>query len=54
MPSLPELSTAGLRAAGDAIETVIDFREYLPPGGMLLKAARVITAQGSRATDQQS
>lgn len=36
MPSLKELSTDELRVAGDAIETMIDFRDYLPPGGMLL------------------
>ena len=39
MPSLTELSTAGLRDAGDAVETVIEFRDYLPPGGMLLMLA---------------
>ena len=39
MPSLPELSTANLRNAGDAIETLIEFRDYLPPGGMMLMQA---------------
>jgi hypothetical protein len=39
MPSLTELSTADLRDAGDAVETLIDFRDYLPPGGMLLMLA---------------
>jgi hypothetical protein len=39
MPSLSELSKAKLRDAGDAIETVIEFRDYLPPGGMLLMLA---------------
>jgi hypothetical protein len=39
MPSLTELSTAELREAGDAAETLIEFAEYLPPGGMLLMLA---------------
>ena len=39
MPSLTELSTAELRDAGDAAETLIEFAEYLPPGGMLLMLA---------------
>lgn len=39
MPSLKELSTDELRVLGDAIETVIDCRDYLPPGGMLLMEA---------------
>ena len=39
MPSLTELSTAQLRDAGDAVETLIDFRGYLLPGGMLLMLA---------------
>jgi hypothetical protein len=39
MPGTTELSTADLRTAGDAIETVIEFRDYLPPGGMLLMLA---------------
>ena len=36
---LTELSTAELRDAGDAIETLIDFRDYLPLGGSLLTLA---------------
>ena len=39
MSSLTELSTAGLRDAGDAVETVIEFRDYLPADGMLLMLA---------------
>ncbi len=39
MPSLTELSTAELRDAGDAAETLIEFAEYLPPSGMLLVLA---------------
>lgn len=39
MPSLTELPTDNLRIAGDAIETVIEFRDYLPPGGMLVMLA---------------
>jgi hypothetical protein len=35
MPSLTELSTENLRDAGVAVETVIEFRDYLPPGGAL-------------------
>lgn len=37
MPSLTELSKAELRDAGDAIETLIEFRDYLPGSdGVLL------------------
>jgi hypothetical protein len=39
MPAITELSTAELRDAGDAVETLIAFRDYLPPGGMLLMLA---------------
>jgi hypothetical protein len=39
MSSLTELSTAELRDAGDAVETLIEFRDYLPLGGMLLMLA---------------
>jgi hypothetical protein len=36
MPTLSDLPMDHLRAAGDAIETVIDFRAYLPTDGMLI------------------
>jgi hypothetical protein len=40
MPSLTELSKAELRDAGDAIETLIEFRDYLPGSdGVLLVVA---------------
>jgi hypothetical protein len=39
MPSLAELPIADLRVAGDAVETVIEFRAYLPPGEMLVMVA---------------
>jgi hypothetical protein len=39
MPAITQLSTDSLREAGDAIETVIEFRGYLPQGGMLLMLA---------------
>ena len=39
MRSLTELPTAELRDAGDATETLIEFRDYLPHGGMLLMLA---------------
>jgi hypothetical protein len=39
MPAITQLSTDSLREAGDAIETVIEFRDYLPQGGMLLMLA---------------
>jgi hypothetical protein len=37
--SITELPVAELRVAGDAIETLIDLRAYLPPGGMLIMLA---------------
>ena len=39
MTQITELPTADLRAAGDAIETLIDLRAYLPPSGMLIMLA---------------
>jgi hypothetical protein len=39
MRSLTELSIDDLRTAGDAIETVIEFRENLPPGELLVMLA---------------
>jgi hypothetical protein len=39
MPAITQLSTDKLRIAGDSIETVIEFRDYLPQGGMLLMLA---------------
>jgi hypothetical protein len=39
MPSLTELSTEDLRDAGVAVETVIEFRDYLPPDRALLERA---------------
>jgi hypothetical protein len=39
MPAITQLSTDSLREAGDAIETVIEFRDYMPFGGMLLMLA---------------
>lgn len=39
MTQITELPTADLRDAGDAIETLIDLRAYLPPGGMLIMLA---------------
>lgn len=36
MSSPTELSTDELLEVGGAIETLIDFRDYLPPGGRLL------------------
>jgi hypothetical protein len=36
---LTELPKADLRAAGDAIETLIEFRAYLPPAGPLVMLA---------------
>jgi hypothetical protein len=40
MPPLTELSLQDLRDAGAAIETLIEFRDYLPPGEQLLTLAR--------------
>jgi hypothetical protein len=37
--TIAELSTDELRLAGDAIETVIDLRAYLPPDGTLIMLA---------------
>lgn len=39
MRSLSELPIADLRAAGDAIETLLDFRACLPPAGTLVTLA---------------
>jgi hypothetical protein len=39
MPSISQLSIADLRVAGDATETLIDFRAYLPTEGMLVMLA---------------
>jgi hypothetical protein len=39
MPFLTELSLDELRVAGDATETLIDLRAYLPPDGMLIMLA---------------
>ena len=39
MRSISQLSIADLRVAGDATETLIDFRAYLPTGGMLVMLA---------------
>jgi len=39
MPSLTALSLDELRCAGDAAETLIEFRDYLPTDGMLLMLA---------------
>lgn len=39
MPFLTELSLDELRVAGDATETLIDLRTYLPPDGMLIMLA---------------
>jgi hypothetical protein len=39
MASLTELSLDDLRHAGDAVETLIEFRDYLPPGRRLLTLA---------------
>jgi hypothetical protein len=39
MRSLTELPITDLRVAGDAVETVIEFRAYLPPGEMLVMVA---------------
>jgi hypothetical protein len=39
MRSLTELPIADLRVAGDAVETVIEFGAYLPPGEMLVMVA---------------
>lgn len=39
MRFLSELPKADLRAAGDAIETLIEFRAYLPPAGPLVTLA---------------
>lgn len=39
MRSLAELPIDDLRTAGDAIETVIEFRDYLPPAEMLVMLA---------------
>ena len=39
MPAITQLSTDKLRIAGDSIETVIEFRDYLPPGGTLVMLA---------------
>ena len=36
MPALSDLPLDHLRVAGDAIETVIEFRAYLPTDGMLI------------------
>ena len=39
MQSITELPTPDLRNAGDAIETLIELRTYLPPDGMLVMLA---------------
>ncbi len=39
MRHLTDLPIADLRVAGDAVETLIDFRAYLPPEGMLIMLA---------------
>jgi hypothetical protein len=39
MPTLSDLPMDHLRAAGDAIETVLDFRACLPTDGMLIMLA---------------
>ena len=39
MPSLTELSIDDLRHGEDAVETLIEFRDYLPPGDALLALA---------------
>lgn len=39
MRSSTELPMSDLRDAGDAIETVIELADYLPPGGMMLMLA---------------
>jgi hypothetical protein len=39
MASLTELSIDDLRHAGDAVETLIEFRDYLPPCDTLLTLA---------------
>lgn len=39
MPTLADLPLDHLRAAGDAIETVLDFRAYLSTDGMLVMLA---------------
>jgi hypothetical protein len=39
MRTIAELSTDELRVAGDAVETVIDLRAYLPPDGTLIMLA---------------
>jgi hypothetical protein len=39
MPSVTNLPLDDLRDAGDAVETLIEFRDHLPPGGMLLMLA---------------
>jgi hypothetical protein len=39
MASLTDLSLGELRQMGDAVETLIEFRDYLPRGGMLLMLA---------------
>jgi hypothetical protein len=36
MPSLTELPTDALQVARDAADTLVRFREFLPPGGMLV------------------
>jgi hypothetical protein len=39
MRTITELSTEELRVVGDAVETVIDLRAYLPTDGMLIMLA---------------
>jgi hypothetical protein len=36
MPSITEMTTDELRVARDAAETLMRFKAYLPPGGLLL------------------